>query len=351
MINPVNMHCDDRKPATPFAFSAYGLALRASHAIPGLPPTGLNEAADVRIWLDDLPPGHDLWVGSEELWYASPEIEESGKPGLIIWRLRDGSYFHWVYVDGHQFIVARDGTEVWAKPGNSGSLNDVTAYLLGPILGFLLRLRGVTCIHASAISVDDEVLAFVGPKGAGKSTTAAAFASRGYSVVADDIVALLPWDDVFLAQPGYPRLRLWPASLEALARTESCLARSLPTDWGNRRYHLDLTQNGSKFERRVLPLAAIYFLAERTGDSSTSQFETMSGSAALMSLVANTYASKLVDLATRAQEFKLLDRVVNQVRLRKFYPHTALDDLARISDVILADFRDSHAAGPRPALS
>ena len=49
---------------------------------------------------------------------------------------------------------------------------------LGPVFAFVLRLRGAVTFHASAVRIGDAV-AFLGPQGAGKSTTAAALALRG----------------------------------------------------------------------------------------------------------------------------------------------------------------------------
>jgi dephospho-CoA kinase len=53
-----------------------------------------------------------------------------------------------------------------------------------------MLLRGVVCLHASAVAIGDEAIALLGPAGSGKSTTAAAFAERGYSVLAEDVVTL-----------------------------------------------------------------------------------------------------------------------------------------------------------------
>jgi len=339
----------DRQPETTFAFLGYGLSLHSNQPIPGLFSGARNGEGDVRIWLGQLPPRQDRLNGTEEVWYTSPEVESQVQPGLVIWKLTDDPYFRWVYADGNEFIIARDGSEVWAKWSDAGTLGEAVRYLLGPILGFVLRLRGVTCIHASAISFDDQVIAFAGPKGAGKSTTAAAFAGRGYPVVTDDIVALLPSGETFLAQPGYPRLRLWPSSVDALSKTGGALSRLLPTAWGDKRYHLDLTRDGCAFERRALPLAAIYVLAERAGDLSAPHFDAIGGSESLMSLLANTYASKLVDGASLAQEFKILDRLTAQVPIRRFYPPNGLDNLTSLCDVILNDFRELRNSDPRLA--
>jgi hypothetical protein len=51
----------------------------------------------------------------------------------------------------------------------------------------------------------------------------------------------------------------------------------------------------------------------------------------LMSLVANTYATKLMDKHMRAREFELLTRVVNHVPVRRVTPHA---DVAHIPNCV-----------------
>src|SRR5262249_22183040 len=143
------------------------------------------------------------------------------------------------------------------------TLEDTATYLLGPVLGFILRLRGVTCLHASAVAICDQAIAILGPAGAGKSTTAASFARAGYKVLTDDIVALDERGDAFLVQPAYPRVRLWSESVNALFGTEDALPLLTPT-WDKR--YLDLQANISCFQEHPLPLAAIYLLDKRSSD-------------------------------------------------------------------------------------
>ncbi len=57
-------------------------------------------------------------------------------------------------------------------------------------MGTALRLQGKICLHSSVIAVGEYALAIIGAKGAGKSTTAAALAKRGYPILADDIAVL-----------------------------------------------------------------------------------------------------------------------------------------------------------------
>src|SRR5258708_3332580 len=105
------------------------------------------------------------------------------------------------------------------------------------ILGVLVRLRGVTCLDASAVAIEDRWVAFVGPEAAGKSTTAAAFARQGYGVLSDDIVALVERDGAFHVMPAYPHLCLWPDSVKMLYGSSEMLPRFSP-EWEKRRLAL-----------------------------------------------------------------------------------------------------------------
>jgi len=57
-------------------------------------------------------------------------------------------------------------------------------------MGFALRRRGVTALHASAVCVAGSAIALCGATEAGKSTTVATLALRGIPVLSDDITAL-----------------------------------------------------------------------------------------------------------------------------------------------------------------
>ena len=57
-----------------------------------------------------------------------------------------------------------------------------------------------------------------------------------------------------------------------------------------------------------------------------------------MSLIANTYATKLMDRQMRAREFELLTRVVNHVPVRRVTPHADPTRIPELCDTILNDF-------------
>ncbi len=88
--------------------------------------------------------------------------------------------------------------------------------ITGRIMAYLLRQRGWLPLHASAIRLQDRAILFIGPSGVGKSTTAAAFAGSGYTVLSDDIAPVRIADDGCLLQAARPRLKLFADSVPVL---------------------------------------------------------------------------------------------------------------------------------------
>ena len=155
-----------------------------------------------------------------------------------MWRVCDGEFSRIDYADGTQFWTNRNASELWAVWPENLAIEDVASYLLGPIFGLMLRLRGAACLHASAVALGDSTVAFVGPPGSGKSTTAAALAQRGYTVLSDDIVVLIEHDETFFTISSCPYLSLWPESVEMLYGDSDALPRFVPS-WEKRRLALN----------------------------------------------------------------------------------------------------------------
>ncbi len=276
------------------------------------------------------------WLDDEQitrkLWFVRPNELPDADPRLIVWALHD--HFHLRYADGTQFLVDKAATHVWASwPNETLTLEDTATYLLGPVMGFVLLLRGCVSLHACAVAIGDRAIAIVGPAGSGKSTTAAGFAELGYAILAEDVVTLKDRGDEFLVQPGYPSIRLWPSSVEALYGSAATLPRLTPT-WD--KCYLDLTQEKYEFQQQPLPLAAIYLLGERRDEAAPSISE-IAPQDRLMSLVANTYATYLMDRTMRAREFETLNRILNTVPIRKITPHSDPRRIGGLCRTIIED--------------
>src|SRR5215213_1045048 len=312
--------------------SIYGLGIISNRTIPGVPPATIA-SEDVRISFGSLPAWLDEVTAMQvETSYVADYKSECGEPALRVFRVRDGMYYRFCYADETEFVINKAGSEVWAAWREPLTLEDTATYLLGPVMGFVMLLRGVVCLHASAVAIGNEAIALLGPAGSGKSTTAAAFAERGYSILAEDVVTLDDRGDHFLVRPGYPCIRLWPAAVKALYGSETHLPRLTP-NWD--KCYLDLNDN---FQREPLRLAAIYHLGERHHDRAAPFIQTLDRADGLMSLVANTYATKLMDKHMRAREFELLARVLKNVPVRRVTPHSDVEHIPELCTRILTDF-------------
>ena len=323
-----------------FTYAVFGLLLRSNRRIPELTP--INSEPDpsrdeprddhtVVIQLDASPHrAAAITDGPEELSYDSPYKDAAGNPALRIWKAAGSRYLRLAYFDGTQFWLDREGTEVWATWPSNLAMEDAATYLLGPVLGILLRLRGVTCLHASAVAFGEIAVAFVGSEGAGKSTTAAALARRGHAILSDDVVALAERSGSFLVHPAYPYLCLWPESVESLYGSREALPQ-FSANYEKR--CLSLEKQELRFAERAMPLAAIYILGDRRGDPAP-LVEELAPQNAFLALVANTFATNTLDSGMRAKEFEILARLAPSVPIRGLCAHRDASRLPELCDLL-----------------
>lgn len=317
--------------------SAYGLQLAAECPLPGLSIRRIAADKEVDVWirLKQSPASSGaLPRDVHEVIYTSDHKDPQGKPVLTVGMLTGCGYFDFAYSDGARFAIEREGREVWADWPDDYTFEDAATYLMGPVLGFVLRMRGVTPLHASAVAVAGQAVALVGSAGAGKSTTAAAFARLGYRVLSDDLAPLTDGKDGLLVQPGYPRVNLWPDSVRFLFGSEDALPRVTP-NWDKR--FLALDQSVYHFQPEPLPLAAIYILSERKAKGEGPVFEGLEGWSALQALASNTYVNYLLDRNMRHREFEMLGRLVGHIPIRRVGPAADPANLFNLCEGIAAD--------------
>ena len=261
---------------------------------------------------------------------ASPETQD---PAFVLTSLGEGRFFQLGYSDGTLFVVDGDATRIWGIAGYGQTIQDLSTYLLGPVMGFILRRRGITALHASAVCLEGRAIALAGEAGAGKSTAAAALALRGLPVLCEDIAALGQAEGEFAVEPGYPRVCLWPESVEMLMGHGGSLPRIAP-NWEKCFFQLDGMQG--KLEKQKRPLGAVYILSPRE-EANAPRIEEVAGREVLLELVQNTYMNWLLDRWQRAQEFELLSRLVSEVPVRRIVPHRDPSRISDFTELIVAD--------------
>jgi len=147
------------------SYVAYGLQLAANMALPGLPVRRNSETVDVRIQLKDAWPFPGTLPAFGEGFYSSSDGAPASQPNLQVGLSSNGEHFGFFYGDGARFAVDRHGRDVRADWPEDYTLEDACTYLLGPVMGFVLRLRGTVCLHASAVAINDRAIALVGSPG------------------------------------------------------------------------------------------------------------------------------------------------------------------------------------------
>jgi hypothetical protein len=268
--------------------------------------------------------------------YFIESADEAGGPAHIhITTAANGRYYHLVYAEGVEFLLDTHSWAVWCGWNGGLCVKIAALYLLGPILGFMLRLRGTTCLHASGILVDRGALAITGFSGAGKSTVAAAFAAAGFAILTDDVLPLATVDGRTYAQPGYGRLRLFPSSYRNLPGLPDELPALAP-DWD--KCYLDLAANNFQQHRAPALLKAIYILDWSAAKRLTPSITPVPGATAVATLAAHTYRNELLSAAMRKQEFYFLSTVAANVEIRRLCPVDDISALAVLRDILLEDF-------------
>lgn len=320
-----------------FSHLAYGLNCISNVPIPGFSPVPFGPSPiDLVITISRLPPD---WVSyarglSARACYFKPSEEDAADSGYALTSFGSEEFFELTYSDGAEFVVDAGCGRLWTALPSSLTLDYLATYLRGPVMGLILRRRGIAAVHASAVCINGHAFVFCGESGAGKSTTAAALALMGIPVMCEDITPFVTNGREFFVEPGYPQVGLWPDAVRDLLGSADALPRWTPS-WEKR--FLPLDGRNAKFENQRRPCGAIYLFGFRSNDASTPRIEELTQRAAMLELVRNTYMNWILNAKQRAAEFDFLSKLVTQVPVRRVMPHGDLRRIGAFCDLIERD--------------
>jgi hypothetical protein len=214
------------------------------------------------------------------------------------------------------FEISADGSRVamWRPP----SVAESTArnLFLNQAVPLALSRQGSLVLHASAVDLNGQCVAFAAPSGRGKSTLAASFARAGHAFLCDDALLVEQADARTVAMPGHPTIRLWPES-------EHSLLRDAPVEHAEA---LEYTRKARLLSSDLLPhceaprpLHTIFFLGEE--QSAGIRLETLSGAAATVELLRHSFILDTEEPALLGPHFERIAGVARQVNCVRFdYP-------------------------------
>jgi len=172
----------------------------------------------------------------------------------------------------------------------------------------MLYGSGYPNLHASAVVIDGQAIAFLGTSGAGKSTMSAALARRGAAFLTDDVLRIdVCADGAILAHVGPPTMRLWQPSVEGALSLNPALLPHVDNVVDKR---LLWAQSYVRRAHAPAPLQRIYLVARTEPECRAERLVTirpLTGAEALAALLGQ--AASLVYLDPRDQA-KLLPTFV-----------------------------------------
>ncbi|GAB6501765.1 HPr kinase [Bacillus sp. UMTAT18] len=201
----------------------------------------------------------------------------------------------------------QEGKQIIVSPMGNTCEDKIRLYILGICMGALLMQRGILPLHGSAINIDGKVYAILGNSGAGKSTLAAAFLSKGYTLLSDDVIAVtVSADKTPIVVPSYPQQKLWAESLNAFGMGT---ASYNPLFERETKYAVPVQ---SHFFSEPLPLAGVIELT-KTEDENV-ELIRMEGLERLRTLFFHTFRKFLVtQLKLTEWHFTTSTSVINKV--------------------------------------
>jgi hypothetical protein len=293
--------------APTYSCSAYGLRIDSVVPLPAAPVAN-NEGDVARVrWADLGSVARDL-RGRDAPASVTQDETTLDLPGVGTFLVRRG----------REILVDPD-------PGAGDALLQLA--LLGPVLAALLQQRGTLVLHASAVEVAGAAVGFLGARGAGKSTMAAALLGRGYPVLADDILAVSLQSGLPQALPGFPQLKLWPDAVAALGGDPTLLP---PICEGEDKRARAI---GGIFRSGAVPLARLYVLS--AGD--VPAIEPLASGDAFLELVSHSYGITWLHGVSGPAQFAARAELVRRVPINRLRRPPGLDQLARVTRLVEED--------------
>ena len=233
-----------------------------------------------------------------------------------------------------------------------GAVHDVSpqalhVYLLGQVLSFALLKRGIEPLHATAVLIDGQAIAFIGESGAGKSTLAASFLAAGYPLLTDDLLVLRQHEGRLLGFPGMPRIKLYPeAAAEVFPGSSAGIEMN---QWTPKRI-VPLTEG--QYCASPAPLSAIFLIdsesdlgdeegrarggeSRLTSGSSSPRVETVSSRKAFLELLENTYNPLVDDSRRLRRHFRQLSTLAERIPLAAVRGPRDLSRVGELRDAVL----------------
>jgi energy-coupling factor transporter ATP-binding protein EcfA2 len=324
------------RPAERYQYAWGEMILATSRQLPELTPSPHKRATFHLQWTRaQMNTQSCVWIH----WWTAPNggvwLTIGKTAGGYLFRFRRFADFHW--------SPRRRVLTCHIRPRTH--MSTIRHLLLDQVLPSISSGEHGSGLHASAVVVGGEAVAFAGKTGLGKSTLAASFAAAGFPALTDDCLIVKESGEQFLAVPAYSSLRLWNDSANALGG-----------DLGRRRrvaaYSQKIRVNGSTskipFCSNPAPLRCVYLLETRAAKRGV-LIESLSERDAFIALVRLAFRLDPYDRIHLANEMDRLARLSRVVSVRRLHVPRRLENLSSVQKAVLLDLQKIRPARPMSA--
>ena len=300
-----------------FHYTAFGLTVESDFCLPDLFESVGPDIADTSdVTIVRLNEGDDLPTKpSESSLFDRPGCVVNISPGFVSYSWNDLGT-----------VVVRNGNEVIVKLAPEAVDDDLAPFLTGAVLGNLLEQRGKMVLHGSAVSLDGIGVAFLGEKGAGKSTLALHLQNRGSRLLTDDLLPIAVVDDQVKTIPGSQQIKVWPDSAVSVGLIPDSMPKiSKFIDKRSFRSACDRTNTEINLDR-------IYILEE----APEIRIERIEPSAAFIELTRHTYIGRYLQATKRyAEHFNIGSAIVRSIPVFRLHRPHDFDSLPEVISVLI----------------
>lgn len=176
-------------------FTAFGFIIESQIDLPELFSVETETQIQVKISLGQVP------STLSDATMKSPWYEVSQNAYLL-------------RVEGIADYYVQNGETITIAPDEKASQADIRAFLLTSVMAQLLHQRGAFVLHGSVALIHDKAVLFLGPTIAGKTSLALELYKNGYTLLSDEICAIIIKYGKAMILPGIPRLTVWKDTME-----------------------------------------------------------------------------------------------------------------------------------------
>lgn len=302
------------------SYEAYGECLASTVEFPELRETAAGGARWTFEEVAGLEPMREERELGSDLLYADVHA-----------RLFAHSAGHRIAVDDTgDFDIATDRRRVRCAVRNGAWPDFVRAHLLGRVLSTAMFLDGRLPLHGSAVRPGDGVIAFLAPKGFGKSSLALALTAAGARLVTDDTLPIADGAEP-IAWPGVHSLRVHDDVLATIGVPRP----ELDTREGKR---VVTALETDRLQREPAPLRAIYLLAPVEGGLdhlNHAERVALTPTISAISIVAHVKIGRMLGPESAATMLERAARIARRVPVFQLRLRRDLNQLPAVAATIL----------------